>query len=467
MTSAKLTTFVPPRPSPRLMRVVDAFNRRLLLSGIPLLRDSPFFKKFPLISGVAKVQRLDFIPEEEAALKKLLSSGNASFVAANHPEFFTDWVLDRELAARFAPDMALWMPPQLVNGSFQKFWLKNNYVASLTGPDANPAKVYSLEWALKGKSVLLHPEFQSGWHGQEISPIYPSVAEMALRAQLTLERQKSEKAAYIVPVVWKLRFLQDEDDALHQEVDYVEQKLGLKKNGSEKLERRVYGLVEQLLEQEELKCSIQPVYKKTFNERWEHLYAHCLKLIFEKDVEKFSAVSPDIAVRHAQRRIQIPSHLSPVLIAFIWLARFSPRYYDKEHMTQEQLAEIIKRVRQDHCEGAWVDKVNQVLPSPVGPRVAYFAIAPAISMTEFRKANSLKSLEKAKEDLTRTLRARMQSALDDLNKRVTEHSGYVIYPNPFNSPSVWDRTDDIPIGDEASIEATDLADLMASADIES
>lgn len=453
MSDVKLTTFIPPRPSPRLMRVVDAFNRKLLLSGVPGMRSLPWFKNIPLIAGVAKIRHLDFLEPDLARLRELLAPGGVTFVAANHPEFFTDWVIDRELAARFAPEMATWLPAPLVNGNFQSFWLRNNCIPSLVGPDGNPAKVHSLDWALQGKGVLLHPESSSGWHGDEIAPIYPSIAEMAIRAQLSLERQKISKSANIVPLVWKLRFLQDEDDALHREVDYVEAKLGLRKNKSEKLEWRVYGITEQLLEQEETRCGVLPLYNKTFVQRWEYLYNVCLKRIFGAEVAKYSSANPAIAVRIAHKlsesKIEKPAaHLQ----AMLWLSRFSPHLYAKDSMTQEQVAEIIKRVRYHHCDGAIADKVNQILPTPAGPRIAYFAVGPTISMAEYRKNNPGKSPDLAKEEITKLLRTRMQTALNELNARVTDHSGYVNYPNPFHLPAVaerhYDEHEDLAIDQE-------------------
>lgn len=432
MQPAKLTTFVPPRSSPKTLRLMETLNRRLLLSGVPGLRDIPGFGSWPLVSGVAKVRHLDFLEEEEAHLRSLLAPGNVTFVAANHPEFFTDWVIDREIAARYAPEMAIWVPPQLVNGHFQKLWLRNNFIPSLTGPDANPAKVHSLDWALQGKSVLIHPESMSGWHGHEISPIYPSVAELAVRAQLTLERKKLDKAACIVPLVWKLRFMRDEDDALHKEVAYVEHKLHLRGSDSEKLETRVYGVTEQLLEREEVRCGVLPLYKKTFVQRWEYLYALCLKQVFGLEYTKYSTLNPEIALRHAQKKLtQEPQAGTPWLQTMSWLARFSPHFYTGPNITQEQLAEILKRVRQDHCEGAWVDRFNQVLPSPAGPRIAYFSVAPVINVAEFRKAHPTLNPEKTREELTKILRIKLQTALNALNQRVTEKTGYVVYPNPY------------------------------------
>lgn len=445
MPSVKLTTFVPPRPSRGLMRVAEAVNRRILLSGLPLLRDLPGFQYRAWAAGVAKVRHLVWHDQDADRLKALLAPGNVTFVAANHPEAFTDWVLAREIAARFAPDMAMWLPASLVNGRLQPFWLRNNYVPQLTGPDGNPAKVHSLDWALSGKGVFLHPEAHSGWHADAIGPLYPAIAEMALRAQLALERQHAFKAARIAPLVWKLRFLRDEDDALHREVSYVEQKLELRGNNSEKLERRVLGVVEQLLEREEVRCGLLPNYRKSFVVRWEALYALVLRKLFGPDYARIGRMDPAIVVRLAQKKTEggsLPD--GPWHTSLRWLARFSPHYYAGAQLTQEQLAEILQRVRQDHCEGAWADRVNQTLPSPVGPRIAYLALAPELSLADFRRRHPEQTPDKARETLTRELRLAMQGALTTLNNRITEESGYVVYPNPFPQPGLVTREGDDP-----------------------
>ena len=82
------------------------------------------------------------------------------FITPNHPEFFTDWMLDKELAARYAPMMANWATHDIVNGMGrwgQKFWLANNLIAQVPG-DTEQALAYSIDTAATGTPVLLHPE---------------------------------------------------------------------------------------------------------------------------------------------------------------------------------------------------------------------------------------------------------------------------------------------------------------------
>ena len=72
----------------------------------------------------------------------------------------------------------------MVNGLgklVQKFWLANNLIAQIPG-NSEPAREHSVDWALKGNVVLLHPEGAVGWHGNYVAPLMPGAVEMALEA---------------------------------------------------------------------------------------------------------------------------------------------------------------------------------------------------------------------------------------------------------------------------------------------
>ena len=67
----------------------------------------------------------------------------------------TDWLLDKVISDEVAPNMASWAAADIVNGPMRSFWLKNNLIANNGGQEA---KDYSVNWALQGHGVLLHPE---------------------------------------------------------------------------------------------------------------------------------------------------------------------------------------------------------------------------------------------------------------------------------------------------------------------
>src|SRR5436190_24244937 len=98
-----------PTPSPVLIRWLDPVNRRLLL---------PF---------LMKVRGIDLPAADEQRLRAALLPDTAAFLRPNHPEFLTDWLLDKEIARRAAPRKAHWAAREIVKRSSleQAFWLKN------------------------------------------------------------------------------------------------------------------------------------------------------------------------------------------------------------------------------------------------------------------------------------------------------------------------------------------------------
>ena len=163
---------------------MTAFNRVFMLKGIPVLRDLPPFGKVPPFRGLANVRYLDFPAADEARLAGVCGAGKATFITPNHPEFFTDWMIDKEIIARVSPLAAAWATHGVVNGLgrlAQKFWLANNLIAQIPGNSA-AARAHSVAWALKGHGVLLHPEGGVGWHNDYVAPLMAGAVEMALEA---------------------------------------------------------------------------------------------------------------------------------------------------------------------------------------------------------------------------------------------------------------------------------------------
>lgn len=113
------------------------------------------------LRGLMKVQAIDFPATDEARFRAYVNDGTAAFIAPNHPEFLTDWLLDKELSVRHAPLMASWATHEVVNGmgaAMQWFWSSNNLIAQIPGAGGAAGKNHSVGWALQGHAVLLHPE---------------------------------------------------------------------------------------------------------------------------------------------------------------------------------------------------------------------------------------------------------------------------------------------------------------------
>ncbi|MEI6245536.1 MAG: hypothetical protein WCQ64_10885, partial [Acidobacteriota bacterium] len=128
-----------PAPSPTLMRVLGHVNRLAVLPR------------------VLRVSRLDLPAADRRRLQGAVNQHTAAFVAPGHPEFMTDWMIDKEISRQFAPRLASWAAQDIVNTSplAQRFWLANGLIANTPG---GGGKAYSLKNARAGHGVLLHPE---------------------------------------------------------------------------------------------------------------------------------------------------------------------------------------------------------------------------------------------------------------------------------------------------------------------
>ncbi|TIR44243.1 MAG: hypothetical protein E5X26_13090, partial [Mesorhizobium sp.] len=88
------------------------------------------------LRGVANIRHIDFPVADQQKLHACCGEGQATFITPNHPEFFTDWMIDKEIVSRVSPLAASWATHGVVNGLgrlMQKFWLANNLIAQIPG----------------------------------------------------------------------------------------------------------------------------------------------------------------------------------------------------------------------------------------------------------------------------------------------------------------------------------------------
>ena len=219
-----LRTFVTPRPHPALIHSLTWINRWVNFYGIPFLRDLPGLRRIPGIRGVCDIRRIDLPAADDARLRRSIRPEHTVFVTPNHPELFTDWMLDKEIGARYAPLTANWAAYEVVNGmgrGMQKFWLANHLIAQIPG-QTDAAIAYSLRTACAGTPVLLHPEGGVQWQSDTLSPLFAGAAKMAMQAV-----QEGIRPVYIQPVIWKLKFIGNPEPGLRAEMAHVERQLKL------------------------------------------------------------------------------------------------------------------------------------------------------------------------------------------------------------------------------------------------
>lgn len=437
MSLSRIDTFVAPRPNQMLIRLMTAVNRVFMLKGIPLLRDLWPLNKVPPFRGLTNIRHIDFPAEDEARLGSVCGKGRATFITPNHPEFFTDWMIDKEVLARVSPLAASWATHGVVNGMgplVQKFWLANNLIAQIPG-NAAAARDHSEAWALKGHGVLLHPEGSVGWHGNYVAPLLPGAVEMAREALEQGRVTDPGFEAWVAPIVWKLVFLGDVEKPLMAECAYVEKRLKLADGAERPVAERVYAIYLALLARDEERLGIVANFGAGYAVRQRAVVAELekqLATVLDADAAK---EGPDELLRLARRRLrdkgaprtEATKALKLLAESLARVRRVGEFAFRGETVTQEELAEHLKRIRNDYCAGSLRDTLNRFLPQPAGSRRAHIRVPEPLSLQRFTG-----SVDEALE----LLRARMQAALDAINADLERKGAFRRYANPFHHAQI-------------------------------
>jgi hypothetical protein len=375
---------------------------------------------------------------------------NATFFAPNHPEFFTDWMLDKEILSRSAPLAACWATNSIVNGMgvmAQRFWLRNNLIAQIPGASGGAAKAHSIAWAAKGHGVLLHPEGTVGWHGDRIGRLFPGAVEMAAEAARLQQAQGNSSRALVQPIVWKLVFTEDAMDGLSREMTHIETQLGLG-TSADRLSRRILNAYQSLLERDAMQWDLTLPPDDSFDARQRSVlgqFANRLRIAIEADVvvDLSGTADPEPRMRPllraVERALRQPGALAEDRRTEIKglagtarkILRFRPSLYPSAELTQEHLAENIKRLRGDYCSGTFADRFDRMVPRPAAPRIAHIRVPEAVDVgVAFRSAGARS--EAQVDTLVAELRQRMQAALDGINASVGSQPRTTAFANPFH-----------------------------------
>lgn len=433
--AGQLMTFKAPKPSRTLIKALAPVNRWLNLGGVPVLRALPVIGKVPGIRGIVNIPVIDFPRADERRLARAAARQNACFIVPNHPEFFTDWMLDKEIMSRAAPNAASWATHGVVNGmgaGMQKFWLKNNLIAQIPGAGGAKGKAYSVDWALMGNGVLLHPEGGVGWHGDLIAPLFSGALDMAAEA---VKRAGAGRRVLVAPVVWKLKYNRDVEAALHKELSYVERVLALPRTAKEiGLARRLYNAYAELLARDETCYGVHPTNAPFFDRQTK--LRDKLLAILDKTLNEQGAApahSDDINdlirrgehwVRGVDKTSTKRQSVRRLMRDLRQLLRFHEGIYPQAHLTQEHIGESIKRLRYDYCTRTMRDKINAFIPQPAGPRTAHIRVPEPLDISALIGSTAVPIL-------LDDLRQRMQMALDEINRELAAKGNVIKYENVF------------------------------------
>ncbi|RVB68878.1 hypothetical protein EN895_02155, partial [Mesorhizobium sp. M7A.F.Ca.CA.002.03.2.1] len=104
------------------------------------------------------------------------------------------------------------------------------------------------------------------------------------------------------------------------------------------------------------------------------------------------------------------------------LQRVGPWACANPRISQEEIAEHLKRIRNDYCRGGLRDTMNRFVPQPAGPRCAHIRVPEALGLHEHTG-----SIDDAVADLHR----RMQDTVTNIVAELAANGGFIFYPNPF------------------------------------
>lgn len=387
-----------------------------------------YVNRWAILRGYLRVRHVDLPSADRARLRMAVNENTAAFIAPNHPEFGTDWMLDKELSMLAAPRMASWAAHGIVR-SAPAFWLRNNLIANNGGEAATE---YSIDWALKGHGVLLHPEGMVHWTSDRIHRLFSGVAEMACETA----RRAEARRVFIAPIVWKLRYTGDVSDALHAEMALIEQSLGLANNGGRRVVDRFHALQENLLARQMAHFGYETNLSDFFA-RQEIFRAHLVaNLLTRHDVEPSESI--DHAIRRLGRTISqqrkvpgLDADAKQVAEAER-LGGFSRDVYSTPRLTQEQVGESLKRIRASLMRRGIRNAAHNFLPKPFGDRVAHVRVSEPIAIDTLRAAASTAEERAAYvRSLVDATRTRMQLRLDAINAEIAELVAPLAHPNPF------------------------------------
>lgn len=404
-----------PRPSPALIRALGPANAWAL-------------------RAVLKLRTFDLPPGDLARLRAHVNADTIAFLGPNHPEFLTDWLIDKEISRRVSPLMAHWASYEIVNMNpfVQGIWLRNNLIANAPG---GGGRAYSLDWSARGHGVLLHPEGTASWQADRIGPLVSGIVDMAWEAAERARARGDARPVFVVPIVWKLHFRGDVGRALAREMAGIESREGLPRGDGLSVERRFAKLQHSLLDRACERWGVPKPDAPFFVAQ-----AQVADAMFEPLFARHGRPEGDVRrVLHALRRANRERmHEDPALgrderrrmLEIERLLGFDPALYGGPTLGQEQIAECLKRIRTKLPPRSWREALHATVPVAAGPRDVHVR-APEPLRVEAAPGSA--GAEAARAALLAELRTRLQGTLDRLVGELEPVLARHRRPNPLAS----------------------------------
>ncbi|MFH1463843.1 MAG: hypothetical protein ABIO70_05625 [Pseudomonadota bacterium] len=412
----------------------DPSPARLMIGAM-----TPFNRLF-ILPLLLRVQ-VDLPAEERARFRRWVNMDTAAFLAPSHPMMMIDWMVDKEVSAQVSPLMCHWGDAPIVNANklAKWYWTRNGLIAA-SGREA--AEGYSVRRAIEGHGVLLHPEGIARWTADRVHEIFPGIARMSIQAVKTLRERGQDRPVYIVPFVSRLRFQRDISGGLHAEMTRIERRLALPEGAGLSVPDRFAALQVNLLK-ERLELlqhePAEPVTPASFFSRVEAFSAALRERLVAVNGPQEGTLSQQVN-RHgralgssggdgAEHRLH-----KAAVHELRRLYCLSPDLYGGRTLSQEQIAESLKRILREIVDARLAgnletrDVLRKVFPRQVGPAVIHVRLADPIRVSE-RVTPDMDEAALTEQILADT-HAAMQRRLDELKREVDAISPGPSHPNP-------------------------------------
>lgn len=402
------SSFPAPRPSPALMAALTVVNRWCMLRW-----------RF-------RIRAIDLPPLDRERLARVTSPDTAAFLAPNHPEFGLDWMIDKEISARFAPRMAAWAAHEIIAAA-PWFWLRNNLVSNRGGPAAFD---YSVEWALRGHGVLLHPEGSVHWTSSYVHPLFAGIADMALEAARRAAAYGDARPVLIVPIVWRLRYTRDVSAGIHADMRLIERALGLSNGDGSSVAGRFAMLQANLLaaRMSHFQFDRASVASLDFFARQAAFRAWLVDdLVSRHRVERGESIEHTI---HRVAKLPLDPHDRARVAEAERLGGFTATVYDAPTLGQEEIAESLKRLRASLLRNGLRHSIHNALPTPYGPRAVHVRVPEPIRIDAARALADIDEQSGYRDELLARTRNAMQQRLDELGQELAPTTDRFRHENP-------------------------------------
>ena len=417
--AAKRVKFSPfeyrdPVPAPWLVHTLGVLNR------------------FAMLPGLLRITRFDLPAADARRLRAAVNRGTAAFLGPNHPEFLSDWLVDKELSRRVSPLMAHWASYEIVNASpsARAFWLANNLVANVPGGNG---KAYSVAWALRGHGVLLHPEGTATWQGERVGSLLPGLVDMACDAATRVRDAGETRPVWLVPIAWRFAFRRDARRGLARDMVRLERGLALPRGDRLSVPERFAALMRALLARQcerlglaspderdgyfAAQARVIDVLRRALAERYGELDADFTRATFQlrRAMRDAAAGDPDGVRRDRARLAELQR-----------LAGFDAALYDRAELAPERVNEVLKRMRSSLLTRGLANALHNTVPIAPGPRAVHVRVAEPIAVEpEGEGADP----EAGRAALLAEHRARLQAALDQLGDELAASGASWRLPN--------------------------------------